>query len=236
MSRYLTPSKVGLLALISIYVEGIVPTTATVPVLSFLISQLISTRDGGHTSVDRTRALSIGDFQNTLTGLPSAVPGRNVWDWFLKKLWEFDSFDSLHIFFDSLSYLLAKTREEPIREREHGIIEHSSLTRLSRASPLGIFVRRAQVEFTRLQFDDGILLWKSLLIFREPTRAIWRRRNPTAAKAGLDGNLVTTTDLKLYNLLYGDVLDGSFNDTSVSLDDFEALLEFQIEQMQSKGR
>ena len=234
MSRYLTPSKIGLLALITIYAEGGIPAAATIPVLSFLISHLLSIRDNGPFSVDRRSSLCVEDFENTLVGLPTAIPGRNMWDRFLAKLWELESFDSLHVFFDSLCHLLAKSREELIQDRENGIIERSNRIRLSRASPLGIFVRRAQVEFTRLQFDDGIMLWKSLLAFREPTRSIWRRRNPSASKASLDSNVRPEIDVEAHRLLYGDILGGNFTEAFVSLDDFEMLLEFQIEQMQSK--
>src|SRR6185437_5146035 len=41
MSRYLTPAKIGLLALIELYTEGDVPSESTIPVLSFLTSHLI---------------------------------------------------------------------------------------------------------------------------------------------------------------------------------------------------
>jgi anaphase-promoting complex subunit 5 len=231
MARYLTPSKVGLLALISVYIDGVVPTAATVPVLSFLITQLIPI-DKPSSKVAEGSTLSIEDFQNKLINLTSGVPGRTIWDWLLKKLWELDSLDALHAFFDFLPDFLAKTREELLQDKENGIAQDNEQIRLSRTSPLGTFVRRAQVEFLRLQFDDAIILWKSFVEFREPTRSLWKRRNPAIAKTGFDSNLTPEGDV--YNLLYGDILDNSFKSADVSSDDLEILLEFQIDKIQSE--
>ena len=230
MPRYLTPSKIGLLALISVYVEGHVSAVATVPVLSFLMSHLLPPDTHGKKT---TKAmLTIGEFQNALVKLLSDFPGRTVWDLFLRKIWDFDCLDSLHTFFDKLHLLLAKTRDELLQEREDGQNQSKQEIRLSRTSPLGVFIRRAQVEFTRTQMEDSVVLWKSLLHFREPTRVLVRKRNPGVSKAGFDKN--SPADGTVHDLLYGDLLNGQFRAMDTSVHDVEALLEFQLERVQSK--
>ena len=230
MPRYLTPSKIGLLALISVYVEGHVGNKAIVPVLSFLIGHLLPP------DIRKTETaeviLTIGDFQSALGKLPSDFPGRTVWDLFLKKIWDFDCLDSLHSFFDKLHLLLGKTREELLQERDNGQVQSKQEIRLSRTSPLGVFIRRTQVEFTRVQMEDSVILWKSLLHFRESTRAIVRKRNPSISKTGFDINL--PGDGTVHDLLYGDLSDGQFKATDTSVHDVETLLEFQLEKIQSK--
>ena len=233
MSRFLTPFKIGLLAIISIYAERKVPTAAAVPVLSLLIRHVLPFNSKDSASPEEIDVLTIHELQDKLVNQPSGVPGRTLWDWVLKKLWETDSLDSLHVFFDSTRGLLAKTREELLKEREAGSEQQAGQIRLSRTSPLGIFVRRSQVEFTRLQFDDCIALWKSFANYREPTRTIWRRRNPDVARTGLDANLMSTGNEVVHQVLYREA-SNSVKILSSSNDDFEALLEFQIEQMQSE--
>ena len=229
MPRYLTPSKIGLLALISVYVEGHVSAVATVPVLSFLISNLLppDSRKNKTTEV----VLTIGEYRDALAKLPSDFPGRTVWDLFLRKIWDFDCLDSLHAFFDKLHLLLTKTRDELLQERDNGQNQSKQEIRLSRTSPLGVFIRRAQVEFTRIQMEDSVVLWKSLLQFRESTRALVRKRNPSVSKTGFDINL--PVDGTLHDLLYGDLSNGQFRATDTSVHDVETLLEFQLEKVQS---
>ena len=234
MSRFLTPFKISLLAIISVYTEGVVPATATLPVLSFLVHHVLPFNSKSPPLLeDQANAFSIQDLEDKLIDQPSGVPGRTIWDWVLKKLWGIDSFDSLHVFLDSFNDVLAKTRADVLRDRENGILPKDGGTRFSRTSPLGLFVRRTQVEFTRLQLDDCIALWKSFANYREPTRPMWQRRNPGAARAGLDANITGHNEETIQNLLYG---DATWNQKlqSASNDDFEALLEFQIDKMQSR--
>ena len=228
MPRYLTPSKIGLLTLIAVYVEGHVSSTATVPVLSFLMTNLLSPRHHNKPGTSRT-SLSIQDFQNALSKLASDFPGRTIWDLFLRKLWQFDSLDSLYVFFDFLSTLLAKTREQLIQERDVGRTQSNQEIRLSRTSPLGLFVRRAQVEFVRIQMEDGVGLWKSLLQFREPSRVLVRKRNPSVSKTGFDINI--SLDGPVHDVLYGNLGQESASITSVH--DVDMLLDFQLEKIQS---
>lgn len=240
MSRYLTPSKIGLLALISLYTESVVPSVATIPILSFLVSYLLpvdfhdSVRDVQ--SPDRKFTITINDFQQATITHASGIPGRTVWDLLIKKLWEINSFDALHVFFDTLSVLLDGRREDLQQLGPEGNPVNANQILLSRTSPLGAFVRRAQLEFTRLQFHDGIALWKSLVSYRAPTFALWRKRNPSAGNMSFDLNLQEEhfgSDDQLTSLVYGGLTDEACPEASISTDDMEKLLEYQVDQMQS---
>lgn len=242
MSRYLTPSKVGLLALISLYTESVVPSPATVPVLSFLVSHILPTpstasrsEEGPHS---RSVPLAIEDFQRTAIAHASGIPGRNIWDLLLHKLWRIDSFDALHVFFDSLVLLLQKSPEEQQKANEDGLDPNPNRILLSRVSPLGTFVRRAQVEFTRLPFHDGVTLWTTFVSYRAPTLPQWKKRNPSAGNTSFDSNL-HENDLAwgdpLTKVIYRELKQETRQEASISTEDVERLLEYQVDHMQSEN-
>ena len=242
MTRYLTPTKIGLLALVSLYTESVVPSTATIPVLSFLVAAVLpinSTASGNDKTLpSRGLTLSIDDFQRATLSHVSGIPGRTVWDLLLNKLWKINSLDALHFFFDTLSLLLQKTPEQLQKEAEDGVEPDSNPNRmlLSQTSPLGAFVRRAQLEFTRLQFHDGVTLWKSFVAYRTPTLAQWKKRNQIAGNTSFDASLQAAhLDLgdPLTDVVYG-CLSEAQQDATVSTEDVEKLLEYQVDQMQSK--
>ena len=242
MSRYLTPSKVGLLALISLYSDSVIPAAAIIPVLSFLVSHLSppgSQASRRHCSQpQQTGVIDIEAFQKVTIVHASAIPGRTVWDLLVKKLWGINSFDALHVFFDSLSNLLQKSSEEGHDSIQGSSASQSKPILLSRSSPLGVFIRRAQLEFTRLQFYDGITLWKSFAAYREPTLQVWRKRNPTAGRTSFDLNLSENhlgVDDRLTEIAYEDLADRKEDGASVSIEDVERLLNYQVDQMQSKS-
>lgn len=240
MSRYLTPSKIGLLALISLYTESVVPSAATIPVLSFLIFHVLpvnSTASQNQSFLQlRHVTLAIEDFQKATISHVSGRPGRTIWDLLLSKLWSINSFDALHVFFDVLSSLLQKLEEEQQQYPQGGIESNPNRMRLSRASPLGSFVRRAQLEFTRLQFHDGVLLWKNFVAYRASTLSQWKKRNQAACHISFDANLQDER-LKLgdriTDVVYGEITHGVQRKAYISTEDVEQLLEYQIDQMQS---
>jgi anaphase-promoting complex subunit 5 len=254
MARYLTPAKISLLALIELYTESVVPTASTIPILSFIISHLLPSSLPkpqnslpGAESSDSSRNLniSIKDFEKLLGTHPSAsgVPGRSLWDLLLKKLWDIDSLDALHLFFERISHLLAKAREDIQKDTEMGIPPPSQdMIMLSRTSPFGTFVRRSQLEFTRLKFHDALELWKNFIAYRQVTLPQWRKRNPNADHWSFDavlqkGDEVWGGDaLEIFaSITYGDTLRRPESAQGfMSTEDVEKLLEFQIEQMQSK--
>ncbi|KAI2267384.1 APC5 protein [Ophidiomyces ophidiicola] len=237
MARYLTPSKVAFLALVSIYSEGVVANSATVELLSFFVLHLLpldtlDSKDCVFHS-DKVHTISIEEFEKATSCLASSIPGRTLWDIFLKKLWQLDCVDSLEEFFTAVSDLVTKPREEQIRDPETGKM------RFSRMSPLGAFVRRAQLEYARLQFHDSVSLWRALIKYRMPTYQTWAKRNPIHSKNKVDANLLELgLDLNspLANIVYGGLVDSN-SDAKITLStkDMERLLEFQVQEMQSKG-
>lgn len=241
MSRYLTPSKVALLCLIQVYTEGVVPNSSAIHVLSFVVAYLspMGGEDGPSSSDDWVAqySVTIEDLEQALITSPSSVPGRSVWDLFLRKIWSIDSCDALEVFFTEISTILAKTREEQIRDRDAGITPESDCMRLARCSPLGAFVRRAQLEFTRLQFHDSVNLWKGFVKYRLPTYRAWARKNPSDEQASVDINLLELglgTSSHLCQVAYGNIEEDDEDDRYVSTKEVERLLEFQINELQSR--
>ena len=240
MSRYLTPAKIGLLALISLYTESKIPSAAIIPILSFLVSHVLPVNSASSQNksylLSHNITLAIGDFQKATISHVSGIPGRTIWDLLLNNLWKVNSFDAFHIFFETLSSLLQKTPEEQQQDAEREIDSSFKRMRLSRASPIGLFVRRAQLEFTRLQFHDGVTLWRSFVAYRAPTLPQWKKRNQAAGYISFDANLreehLNLGD-RLTDVVYGGLALGAVHDASVSTEDVEKLLEYQIDQMQS---
>jgi anaphase-promoting complex subunit 5 len=257
MARYLNPAKIGLLALVELYVEGAVPSDAILPVLSFVTSHLVD-HSSPNTSADQSErwskaektvslVISIKEFEKLLGSYPflMGMPGRRLWDQFLGKLWDINSLDALHKFFDNLSGLLAKTKEERQRLAELGQpVEEEEGIRLSANSPFGAFVRRSRLEYQRLRFHDCTELWKHFVRYRQPTAPYLKRKIPGFGRLSFDNVLLVGEqedwDLKsvmdLASVAYGDMLTGDQSGSlPVSTDDIESLLEFQIEQMQSQS-
>ena len=231
MSRYLTPSKIGLLALIRLYTDFVIPSAATIPILSFLVSHVLPSTSTSSPSV----SASIDALQQATVIHASGIPGRTVWDLLLNKLWEINSFDALHVFFENLSLLLQKPQGDQGIEEDN--VAGLPRIRLSRVSPLGAFVRRSQLEFTRLQFHDGVNLWKSFVGYRDPTLASWRRRHHGVSNA-IDINLqedATESTQRISSIAYSGSMVKGHESASVSTEDVEKLLEFQVDQMQSKS-
>lgn len=255
MARYLTPAKIGLLALVELYTEEAVPGVAVLPVLSFITSHLmdhdstdpLSSQEARWTKAERTVGLviTIKDFEKLLGSYPSllGMPGRRLWDQFLVKLWDMNSLDALNDFFDRITDLLARTKGENRRDGEDDPDEVDSKIRLSRNSPFGAFIRRSRLEYQRLRFHDCTELWKAFVRYRQPTAHYLRRKNPNFGRLSFDNVLLLgeqedwdpASVSALAAVAYGDMLTGDESSTiPVSTDDVESLLEFQIEQMQSK--
>lgn len=252
MARYLTPASIGLLCLVELYTDPAVPVESTVPILSFIVSHLLPSslpKPQNNISGAQPRDTSLNfivtpaDFEKVLKGHQSTngLPGRTLWDAFLEKLWDINSLDALHAFFDSRSKHLSKTKEEEKIDAENGTLPPDPRKIcLSRTSPMGAYVRRAQLEFTRLKFHDALNLWKSFVSYRHPTLAAYRYRHPNKDMWSFDEVLREVGEVwdpkskeTLASIGYEDfgVRDPA---GMVSTNDIEKLLEFQIEQMQSK--
>lgn len=252
MARYLTPAKIGLLALIELYTEEAVPSDAIIPVLSFLTSHLTdhhasTTPTTRWSKAERTVSvvITIKDFEKLLGSYAfvMGMPGRKLWDQFLGKLWAIDSLDELHVFFENLSHMLAKSKAELRKENGGDTPEPEEGVKLTKTSLLGAFVRRAKVELGRLRWHDTTELWKDFVRYRQPTAHYLRRKVPGFERTSFDKVLWPDehadwdqeSAATLASVAYGDMLVGGQGTLPVSTDDIETLLEFQIEQMQSKS-
>ena len=115
---------------------------------------------------------------------------------------------------------------------------------IARNSPLGAFIRRATVEYQRLRFHDCTELWKDFVRYRQPTMHQQKRKNSNIGKPTFDNVLLTgaadegwsvESVSALASVTYDDMLSGDHvGRVAVSTDDIELLLDFQIEQMQSR--
>ncbi|KAJ4308829.1 APC5 protein [Fusarium piperis] len=257
MARFLNPAKIGLLILVELYVEGAVPSNAILPVLSFVHNHLTDFAPSSASAdqaerwgkAERTVSLiiSIKDFEKLLGSYPflMGMPGRRLWDLFVGKLWDINCLDALHDFFDHLSRLLIKTKEERQRLAEVGHPpEEEGGVKLTPTSPFGTFVRRSRLEYHRLRFHDCTELWKNLVRYRQPTAQYMKRKVPGFGRMSFDNVLWTGEQedwdhqnvMDLASVAYGDMLTGDQSSTvPVSADDIGSLLEFQIEQVQKYG-
>lgn len=252
MARYLNPAKIGLLALLELYVEEAVPSDAVLPVLSFITSHLMDR--GAPKAADRwskaertvNLVISIKDFERLLGSYPflMGMPGRKLWDQFLAKLWNISSLYALHEFFENLTGMIARTKDElRAMNPEGGSPEPEEGIKIARNSPFGAFIRRAQLEYHRLQFHDSADLWKAFVKYRQPTVTYLKRKNPNVGRLSFDNVLLAGEQedwnpdgvSALASVVYGEMLTSEEGEgVAVSTDDIEVLLEFQIEQMQSK--
>ncbi|KAH3986954.1 hypothetical protein HBH98_025910 [Parastagonospora nodorum] len=238
--RYLTAQKISLLVLVRLYCSSALPTSATIPILSFILSHTVSPptsnaqshRSFGPASSEHTAAFSIDLFEDVLQGHTSSMPGRTLLDLFLKHMWELSSFDALHDLIDNLGELLstplsADSQDEPSSDRIF----------LSKTSPLGAFVRRARLEFTRLQFDDAMKLWSLFVKYRAPTSQ-WTKRLAGIASGGVD-RVAAEMGLRpgddLYEVTYGHLEDQEQEGEGLSTDDLDRILDFQLDRLQRFG-
>lgn len=194
VSCAIASGKIALLALVELYAESRFPNQSVVPVLSFVIRHQVNPKENTAfiLTLDHVKAATIDQ--------PSAVVGRTIFDLLLKKLWEINSFDALHTFFANIQTYLV----EPERPDKTPVRVHGEKSMLSRSSVLGCFVRRAALEYVRLQFHDAVALWRSFIQYREPTLSMWKKRNLGAGPLSFDMNLkgLSLND-NLVNQVYG---------------------------------
>jgi anaphase-promoting complex subunit 5 len=224
------------LALISLYTDAAVPNDAIVPILSFITSRIIPqpATELDNTSQSAAPALSMSDFEDLTKGFKATMPGRTLHDAFLQKLWSMNSLHALHDFFRDLSKILTKTRTQPQADPQNDDVPKSNIL-LSRVSPLGVFVRRAQLEFTRLQFDDSVKLWVAFVKFREVSELLWKKKRPSAGAYSVDLNLADLSlgpDAPLAHTVYPNMYDNSEYEPELSTEEMERLLDFQLEKLQ----
>ena len=238
MSRYLTAPKIALLCLIDVYTAGFVPSSHTVRFLTFLIDH-ISPRPFSSSDFSLpadSYVVEIQDFEKEFSPLPSAVPGRTVWDLFLKRLWSLDCSHALAGLLSQALSHLDKSAEQLREEHVQNDIPTVPVP-VSRASPLGAFVRRAYLEYDRLQFSETAKLWPSFVRYRQSTKAAFEKKNGAVINSHLDSNLSALQIDESHpwiHMLYGDLEDGADQaDDLMSDNDKQTLMEFQVSELQS---
>jgi anaphase-promoting complex subunit 5 len=242
MSRYLTPAKISLLLVTLFHAEDVIPTKESIAVFAFLLSNIVPASKPAtelEPSIDLDHALPISSFEAALAPLASARPGRTLYDLLVKRLWALDCSHALDHFITSLPNLLSKSREQILHERETGEELDQPFGRILRTSPLGAFIRRCHLEYTRLQFQDAITLWQDFVSYRMPTRPAFEKKNRADGTDSLDSNFKDLSlDLShpLAQIMYGRLAeDEEKHHGAYSMYDVEKLMEFQVSELQRLG-
>lgn len=237
MARYLNPPKICILVLITLYCDDYVPKDAAIPILSFIVASVHRADSSkSNASLPWSSSMTIVDLEKILSCHHSKVTGRTLFQAFLNRLWSIDCLHALHEFFAELSTYLRTTQHDG-RKMPDADQKDSTRTLLSLVSPMGVFVRKSQVEFTRLQFDDSVKLWTALVRFRRPVESVWRRMHPSAPSDIPDVNILTVDEhfrSHLLDAVYGSIPEDDTERDTLSADEVERMLEFQLERLQSK--
>ncbi|TQS37623.1 hypothetical protein Golomagni_01897 [Golovinomyces magnicellulatus] len=255
MNRYLTPSKIGLLVLIEIYTESVVLNSSTIPIVSFVLNQLLPHTPKNHWPESISSLESYSQKLPFILDLKSfelflsphfasfSLIDTNLWDYFLKKLWNINSLDTLHVFFMGRKNLLVKSREEIKKDNEMGIPPPSEdMILISRTSPFGSFIRKSCIEFERLKFCDTVALWTVFVNWRRDSKSHWATENAKVRDWTGDKTLndierfsgILSTE-RLGSIVYRSTDPQNSENSYVSTDNIEKLLEFQVEKMQRLG-
>lgn len=238
MGRFLTPSKITVLVLALVYTENLIPLLGTPLVLDLLLAKILPESVDSSDLLEAYAKDSILDFERSLAGQPSAVPGRTVWDLLLKRLWTIDCADALDAFITNLPQLLGKTRDQLLKERNEGL-PASPAGKIVRTSPLGAFIRRCYLEYNRLQFQDSVTVWMDLVAYRMPTKGAYARKNPHSLQNAFDVNfseMEIDISHPLTGIMFRPLIESLENQKSAySNADAEKLMEFQVSELQSKA-
>lgn len=179
MARYLTPAKISTLILVESYLQNRENPDVDVKLLGIITNQLVDNTtnvlyDKEHSPIAGTTT-NVGPpedasaFASPLAAIPSDIPGRTYYDFFIQAAWIIADLDQLHQLFDRAYSIL--NPEDPAERK------------LTPASPIGHFVRRCNVEWTRLRFADSLALFNAYKIYILSTWDSWTRTQPEAAKA-----------------------------------------------------
>lgn len=172
----------------------------------------------------------------------NCIPGQTVWELFLERIWTIDSLHVLHSFLNARGGLVEPSKEE-LRAGLDPLPPYSAIyMRLGAGSPFAAFVSKAAFEYTRLRFQEMCTLWTQFVSYRQPTSDHMRRRDESFGRLSFDKVLLSSesdmggdsTD-RLAEVVYpGMVTNLEKPPIPVTTDDLEKLLDFQIDQMQSR--
>ncbi|KAF2160284.1 hypothetical protein M409DRAFT_70619 [Zasmidium cellare ATCC 36951] len=226
MPRYLTPARICCLVLIRQYQSGHTSSESSLRVLDFLATHVTASPENDFEAVSERNKLSSSDITylaERLSPWSSKVTGRNMYDMLLKRIWSLHGLDSLHNLINRLNSDGVPFDEEgnPIPSKQ-----------ITPGSPLGQFIRRCYVEFTRLQFADSQALWNSFVAYRALTYEDWATKNPDAARELEETQNLTNVPALPRNAFNDDTAEAKSNSSVV---DADMLLGFSIYQLQNLG-
>lgn len=239
MSRYMTPAKVGLLCLVKVYAEDNFTKAAVVPLLSLIMENLLpleATLQSSGQKAGSTSTTLMSQAERALGKIPSKYANRSVYDLFLAEAWGLACLDSLDDFIENMSLLVEKTREELIFERDNQIQPDRS-RRLGRNFPLGAFVRKAQLEYSKLQFQETAELFRGFQQLRLSTLQTMTNEQRKTLQGCLDVDILGVgpeLSKKLSAVAFRHLESPSSEESVLNGIDFERLFEFQVSQMQSE--
>jgi len=167
MARYLTPAKICTLIVVESYLQNRENPESDAKLLGLITQQLHPATNRQDSSDGPPEDASA--FSASLASIPSNFPGRTHYDDFVHAAWTTADLDQLHHLFDRLYGIL--TPEDP-EDRK-----------VTPASPIGHFIRRCNVEWTRLRFADSLALLNAYKSYIESTWESWARTQPEAAQA-----------------------------------------------------
>nr|OQO29643.1 hypothetical protein B0A51_02251 [Rachicladosporium sp. CCFEE 5018] len=215
MARFLAPHKICLLVLVEAYLDAPPDASHTALLLDNVATHLLP-RSSLH---DSNTSGSISLFCLPFKDIPSERPGCTFHDDFVNALWQAGSLDALHTLINRLSLAVSSSA---------GLAQ----SRCSPGSPLGQYIRRSSVEWTRLPFDDSIALLQAYIQFLHPTWEVLTRRSPDTARAFLKAQGDGATLAATLASSDGQIVQDS---TSVSTGDLQAALSRSIDFLQRRG-
>ena len=240
MARYLTSSKIALLYLICVHNDGLITTDAIGPVLSFLLSRVIPDNAPGlsFSDADDRNVIPLSVFEAFLALHASVKVGRSLWDTFLVYLWSADTANALHDFMTALPRLLSKSREQIQLDSSMVPEARPPAGKIVRTSPLGSFIRRCQLEWDRLHFEDTAHVWVDFVAYRAETGQAYDRKHAPDQRHSLDANLASfgiDANHPIAQIVYGRLESEEESSSGFSAFDVERLMEYQVSELQRIG-
>ncbi|OQO00617.1 hypothetical protein B0A48_13107 [Cryoendolithus antarcticus] len=215
MARFLAPHKICLLVLVEAYLDAPPNASHTALLLDNVAAHLLPKSSPR----DSEASASISLFCSPFKDIPSERPGCTFHDDFVNALWQAGSLDALHTLINRLH--LAVTSNAELAQ-----------PRCSPGSPLGQFIRRSSVEWTRLPFDDSISLLQAYHQFLHPTWEALTRRSPDTARAFLQAQGDGAASAATLSFSDGQIVQDA---ALVSTGDLQAALGRSIDFLQRRG-
>jgi anaphase-promoting complex subunit 5 len=212
MARYLTPAKICTLIVVETYLQSRGAPESDAKLLELIMRQL-------HPNVNHQDATGLSEdaslFAVLLVHVPSNFPGRTHYDDFVHTAWTTADLDQLHHLFDRMYAILAPDDPE---ERK-----------VTPASPIGHFIRRCNVEWTRLRFADSLALLNAYKAYLQPMWEAWARTQPEAA------NMYASKDSNADSVPSAVSSASSAAAPLISSDDIDIALSTSIHSLQKLG-